>query len=56
MDMPQSDERADVAMEAKPPRRRRISMRVQLIAALVVVCLMIYGFSRMHQALAELAK
>jgi flagellar biogenesis protein FliO len=35
---------------------RRISMRLQLIAALLVISLLIYGFSRMHQALAELAK
>ena len=39
---------------AKP--RRRLSMRVQLIAAGFVVLLLAYGFWRMHQAVMELTR
>ena len=52
--MQQSEDPNDAA--PTKPRRRRISMRVQLVAALFVVLLLLYGFSRMHQALAELTR
>jgi flagellar biogenesis protein FliO len=51
----EQDRETDIATKTKPAGRR-ISMRVQLIAALLVIGMLIYGFWRMHQALAELAK
>ena len=51
----EQDHEIEASAPAKP-RRRSVSMRVQLIAALFVILLLIYGFSRMHQAVAELAR
>jgi flagellar biogenesis protein FliO len=51
----EQDRETGIATKTKPAGRR-ISMRVQLIAALLIIGLLIYGFSRMHQALGELAK
>ena len=56
MALSEEQDREIAASAPAKPRRRGLSMRVQLIAALFVILLLIYGFSRMHQAVAELAR
>jgi hypothetical protein len=53
---PSEEQELDVELPVPTKPRRRLSLRVQLIAAGFMVLLLAYGFWRMHQALAELTK